>query len=434
MKKVNLSRYWIFTPLLFSLVFPLAMDYASFRYAKNLNLVELYYSVPYQDLSFRTKNDTIAADVRIDYSIHSFLSPDSVTDSAYRHLTLPSFKRVQERDLTMVDQVVFYARPGKYWFNFTVSSPDSAKPKKLGFRSDTLTISDFSDSLSLSDIELAVQIARDTFEGRFNKSGLRIMPNPSGQFGSAYELINVYFEIYNIMPDSQLFEATYAILDSNQMPVKTFPPEKRRKEGSSLSLTFALSAQGLKPGSYFLTIRFKDLSTNKEITKNKRFSVVSPLAAGSTQPTYQPVNPEERRYYEAINLIATEKEMKQFKPLTGAAREKFLVNFWAKRDFTEFMVRAQYADLHFGFGDKEGSETDRGRIYLKYGPPDDIEDLPMTESANPQQRWRYYKKNWVFIFVDFNGNGYLQFIYSNTGKERNYPDWQKYVNTDEFGE
>jgi GWxTD domain-containing protein len=427
-------RYWIFALLLFSLAFPLAMDYASFRYAKNLNLVELYYSVPYQDLVFHTEHDTISAEVRIDYAIHSFLSPDSVTDSAYRHLTLPSFKRVQERDLTMIDQVVFYARPGKYWLNFTVSSPDSANPKKLGFRSDTLVISDFSDSLSLSDIELAIQIARDTFEGRFNKSGLRIMPNPSGQFGSAYELINVYFEVYNMVPDSQLFEATYAILDSNQMPVKTFPPEKRRKEGSSLSLTFALSAKGLKPGPYFLAIRFKDLSIGKEITKNKGFSVVNPVAIGPTQATYQPANPEERHYYEAIDLIATEKEMKQFKPLTGPARDKFLMNFWAKRDFAEFMIRAQYADLHFGFGSKEGSETDRGRIYIKYGPPDDIEDLPMTESSNPQQRWRYNKKGWVFVFVDINGNGYLQFIYSNTGKERNYPNWEKYVNPEEFGE
>jgi GWxTD domain-containing protein len=433
MGKVNMSRYWIFSLLLFSLAFPLALDYASFRYAKNLNLVELYYSVPYQDLVFRTENDTISAEVRIDYAIHSFMTSDSVTDSAYRHLTLPSFKRVQERDLTMIDQVVFYARPGKYWFNFTVSSPDSANPKKIGFRSDTLMINDFSDSLSLSDIELAIQIARDTFEGRFNKSGLRIMPNPSGQFGSAYELINVYFEVYNMLPDSQYFEATYAILDSNQMPVKTFPPEKRKKEGSSLSLTFALSAKGLKPGTYFLAIRLKDFSNGKEVTKDKRFLIVSPTVI-SQVASYQPTNPEERHYYEAINLIATEKEMKQFKPLTGAGREKFLADFWAKRDFTEFMVRAQYSDLHFGFGSKEGSETDRGRIYIKYGPPDDIEDLPMTENSKPQQRWRYYKKGWVFVFVDINGNGYLQFIYSNTGKERNNPDWERYVNEEEFKE
>jgi len=434
MKNFNFSRCLIFVLLLFSLTFPLAMDYASFRYAKNLNLVELYYSVPYQDLVFQTGHDTIFADVRIDYSIHSFMSPDSALDSAYRHIMLPSFRKAQERDLTLIDQVIFYARPGKYWLNFTVSNPNPPKPIKNGFRSDTLEIKDFSDSLSISDIELAVKIARDTTEGRFNKSGLRIMPNPNGQFGLAYDLINVYLEVYNMVPDSFPFEATYAILDSSQVPVNTFPPEKRKKDGSSISLTFALSAKGLKPGSYFLLVRFKDSSTGKEITKSKRFSIASPVAIGQKISTYLPVNSEERRYYEAINLLATEKEMKQFKRLTGEAREKFLENFWAKRDFSEFLARVQYADLHFGFGNKEGHETDRGLIYLKYGPPDDIEDLPMTENANPQQRWRYFKKGWFFVFVDINGNGNLQFIYSNTRAERNHPDWEKYVNPEEFRE
>lgn len=65
MRKVNMIGYWIFALVLLSLAFPLAMDYASFRYAKNLNLVELYYSVPYQDLVFHTERDTISADVEL---------------------------------------------------------------------------------------------------------------------------------------------------------------------------------------------------------------------------------------------------------------------------------------------------------------------------------------------------------------------------------
>jgi GWxTD domain-containing protein len=431
----SVNRCFIpFVLMIFTSGFPLALDYVSFRFSKNLNLVELYYSVPYQDLIYRTEHDSIIADVRIDYSIHSFFSPDSIVDSAYRRLSLFSFKQAQQRDLTMVDQVVFYARPGKYWLNFTVSSPNPEKPAKIGFLSDTFEINDFSDSLGLSDIEMAAQISLDTTEGKFNKSGLLIMPNPSGQFGLAYDQINVYLELYNMMPDSFPFEITYAVLDSNRMPIKTFTPEKRKKDGSSVSLTFALSAKGLKPGSYFLFVRLRDLSIGKEVTKYKRFFIASPAVISQKSVIYRPISAEERRYYEAIQFLATEREIRQFKKLSVEGKEKFLETFWAKHDFPEFLSRIQYTDLHFGFGRKEGHETDRGRIYIKYGPPDEIEDLPMTEYSNPQQRWRYYNKGLIFVFVDINGNGNLQFIYSNTREERNHPDWEKYINTEEIHE
>jgi len=437
MIKLNFKKiYWVFGLLLLiaQSIFCLSVDYASFRYAKNLNLVEFYYSIPYQNLIYRTEHDTIIAEVRVDYSIHSFFSPDSVIDSALRRLTIPSFKQAQQRDLTMIDQIVFYARPGKYWVNFTASNPNPEKPAKIGFYSDTIIISDFSDSLSLSDIELAVQVTKDTTEGRFIKGGLLIMPNPSRQFGLAYDRINVYLEIYNMVPDTLPYEISYAILDSSRMPVKIFPAEKRKKEGSSVSLTLALGVTGIKPGSYSLLIRLRDLSAGKEASKSKNFTIARPSPIGQKPGVYRPVRAEERRYYEMVEVLGTEKEIRQFKKLSPEGREKFLEQFWTKHDFPEFLSRIQYTDLHFSLGRKEGHETDRGRIYIKYGPPDEIEDLPMIENTKPQQKWRYYKKGLTFLFVDIYSNGNLIFIYSNSREEKNHPDWEKYVNPEEIRE
>lgn len=436
---IKLKIFCITLPiLLISMAgFALSGDYASFRFSKNLNLVEFYYSVPYQDLIYRTEHDTIYAEVRIDYSIHSFFSPDSVVDSAFRRLTLPSFRDAQKRDLTLIDQIIFYARPGKYWLNFVASSPIPGKPAKIGFYSDTLEISDFSDSLCLSDIELAAKIVRDETDGKFNKGGLMVMPNPSRQFGLAYDRINVYLEVYNMVPDTFPFEITYAVLDSIRMPVKTFPPEKRRKSGASVSLTFAIDTNDTKsllPGSYFLFIRLRDLSTWKEVTKYEPFLIASPPEAKPTPTVYRTMNPDERRYYEMIQFLATENELQQFKRLSGDGRERFLQRFWAEHDFNEYLMRIKYVDSRFGFGGAEGHETDRGKIYLKYGPPNEIEDLPIIENSKPQQKWRYYKKGLTFLFVDLKGNGDLQFIYSNSREERNHPDWERYVNPEEIRE
>lgn len=436
---IKLKIVCILLPILLIFIssFALSVDYASFRFSKNLNLVEFYYSLPYQDLIYRTENDTIYAEVRIDYSIRSFFSPDSVVDSAFRRLTLPSFRDAEKRDLTLIDQIIFYARPGKYWLNFTASSPIPERPAKIGYFSDTLEISDFSDSLCMSDIELATKIVRDETDGKFNKGGLMVMPNPSRQFGLAYNRINVYLEIYNMVPDTFPFEITYAVLDSNRMPIKTFPPEKRKKSGPSVSLTFAIDTtdtKSLTPGSYFLFIRLRDLSTWKEVTKYKLFLIASPPEAKPVPVVYRTMNPDERRYYEMIQFLATKNELQQFKRLSGDGRERFLQRFWAERDFNEFLMRIKYVDSRFGFGGREGYETDRGKIYLKYGPPNEIEDLPIIENSKPQQKWRYYKKGLTFLFVDLRGNGDLEFIYSNSRDERNHPDWEKYVNPEEIRE
>uniref|UniRef100_A0A7C6EB79 GWxTD domain-containing protein n=1 Tax=candidate division WOR-3 bacterium TaxID=2052148 RepID=A0A7C6EB79_UNCW3 len=424
--------------LLYQFIYPLAFDYASFRYAKNLNLVEIYYSMPYRDLNFTTINDTVVTLVRVDYSIHSSFSADSVIDSTFRRFALTSFKEAEERDLTMVDQRNFYARPGRYWLNFTIScladTSPLAKAKRVGFYSDTLTINDYSDSLNLSDIELAAQITTDTnppLGDKFNKGGLMVIPNPSKQFGLAYPLINVYLEAYNMVPDTQSFEVTYAILDSNRTPIKTFKAEKRKKEGSSVSLTFAVSAKELPPGVYFLLVNLRDLTTDKKVGRYKQFFIAQPK---SVKGKYHPIATEERVYYEMIHLLATEKEVRHFKKLSGIAREKFLEQFWTKHNFDEFKARVKYADLHFSLGQKLGHETDRGRIYIKYGTPDEIEDLPMTDYSQSQQKWRYYKKGLLFIFIDLYGNGNLQLIYSNSPEERNHPDWEKYVNPEEVRE
>ena len=422
----------LFLALIFVPALPFDVDYASFRYGKDINLVELYYSIPYRELSYRVENDTIFAELRVDYSIHSFTSLDSVSDSAFRRVILPSFKLAQERDLTMVDNVIFFARPGTYLLNLNLNSVTPGGKIRIGSYSDTLKIKDFSDAPSLSDIELATLIASDTGEGKFNKCGLLVMPNPSGQFGLAYDQINVYLEIYNLVPDSSFYELAYGILDQNRVPVKTFTPEKSRKFYANIPMTFALSAKGFRPDTYFVSVRLKDLSTGNEATGYKRLNIASPAVVSQKATGEKPVSEEERHYYESIQFLATETEMRQFRKLAKEGKEKFLERFWAKHDFSEFLSRIKTADLKFGFGGKKGPETDRGRIYIKYGPPDEIEDLPMTEQSNPQQRWRYYKKGLKFIFIDINGDGYLQFIYSNSREERNHPNWEKYIDIEEI--
>jgi len=120
---------------------------------------------------------------------------------------------------------------------------------------------------------------------------------------------------------------------------------------------------------------------------------------------------------EDVAYIITDAERAEFSKLTtDEEREKFIEQFWLRRDPTpgtvenefkeEHYRRIAYANQHFS-ADVPGWKTDRGRIYITYGPPDEIEDHSSggDTSAVPSQMWRYryiegIGNNVVIEFVD----------------------------------
>jgi GWxTD domain-containing protein len=131
---------------------------------------------------------------------------------------------------------------------------------------------------------------------------------------------------------------------------------------------------------------------------------------------------------EDVAYIITDEERAAFKKLqTDEEREQFIEQFWLRRDPTpdtvenefkeEHYRRIAYANEHFASG-IPGWKSDRGRVYIEYGPPDEIEDhssggfyeRPPEEgggetSTYPFQQWRYryiegIGTNIILEFVD----------------------------------
>jgi len=115
---------------------------------------------------------------------------------------------------------------------------------------------------------------------------------------------------------------------------------------------------------------------------------------------------------EDVTYIITEEERKAFKQLnTDDEREQFVEQFWLRRDPTpdtvenefkeEHYRRIAYANEHFASG-APGWKLDRGRIYITFGPPDEIDSHPSggtyerpaaegggETSTYPFEDWRY---------------------------------------------
>ncbi len=133
-----------------------------------------------------------------------------------------------------------------------------------------------------------------------------------------------------------------------------------------------------------------------------------------------------------VEPIITADELNAWKKLrTNEEREQFIGEFWRRRDpdpdteeneYREaYYERVAYVNEHFASG-IPGYKTDRGRIYLKYGKPDEVESHPAggayerepdegggSTSTYPFERWFYRnipgRSGALIEFVDPTGTG-----------------------------
>jgi GWxTD domain-containing protein len=118
---------------------------------------------------------------------------------------------------------------------------------------------------------------------------------------------------------------------------------------------------------------------------------------------------------EDVVYIITAQEKQAFLMLkSNAEREQFIEQFWMRRDTnpatteneyrTEYYSRIAYANENFVFGTTPGWRTDRGRIYIIYGKPDEV------KKSSSGETWVYNilperGSNVRVEFVDQSGTG-----------------------------
>lgn len=126
---------------------------------------------------------------------------------------------------------------------------------------------------------------------------------------------------------------------------------------------------------------------------------------------------------QSLIFILNPEELKGWKDLSESQREEVLENFWKKRDpdpttsknelEEEFYRRVMFAHYNFSLwqGKLHGWQTDRGRIYIIYGPPSEIE-RPATQGGTSGniEIWFYDSIQKRFVFEDKYGNGEYRLI------------------------
>jgi GWxTD domain-containing protein len=127
-----------------------------------------------------------------------------------------------------------------------------------------------------------------------------------------------------------------------------------------------------------------------------------------------PRGQEFQRILEPLAYVASSEEIEYLKKLPPDRQQAGWDEFWKRRDPTpdtprnealvEFIRRLHYAEHHFqGYG--PGWRSDMGRIYIRHGTPDQIENHAATTEMPQLEIWFYNNPYRRYVFGDREGFG-----------------------------
>jgi GWxTD domain-containing protein len=356
-------------------------------------------------------------------------------------------------DYKLFNKLALKLRPGMYTARLTVIDVSSKRSKELYFGMFEVR-KPVKDRINFSSPVLAysIRFVGDTGQAgndRMNQNGFRVLNNPLGLYGTSDSTAYLYAELYGLTTTAgsgKSIRIAIALLDSSDTPVRDFGFKTQNKPGRSTVIAQALDLSQIGAGRYSLRLIALDSSVNQADTSRVSLTIIAPLGAPSQTPgtadIWDSLSLEEK--YNATYWFLTPSQREVLSRLTETGKASFLAQFWKENDLrnadhpinnrSETVQRYRYAIARYSKDLKKsnGWNTDRGRIYIIYGPPDDHKDVPAPRIGNPFAIWYYhtYKEGKLFVFEDRLGDNDYRLVHSNVNGEPYDKDWETRLKED----
>lgn len=192
-------------------------------------------------------------------------------------------------------------------------------------------------------------------------------------------------------------------------------------EGTNWARTAAFDLSRIPPGQYRAVVNATKASTEERVTASATFDVI--WSAYSWNKNLDDLLNE-------LATVASSDDQSRLKKMSSGERESFLADFWKRLDptpdtprneaFEEHYRRIRMADRVFG-GRTRGILTDRGRIYLRYGQPDEISSGFATDEFigsflwNPKNEFDFSEEGRARGGYNYKDKAYEIWEYDNRG-------------------
>jgi GWxTD domain-containing protein len=360
------------------------VDFAGYRGEQGVTDQEVYLSITNDQLGFSEGEGILEGELTLHIVVRD-----------------PDGKRVGERETKLVPQaadetdardrgILQVIReqvdlpPGRYHVEIELTDEKTLREGLLnrmrgvnqrGIAEGWIEVRDFSGAeVRLSDLAL-VRSSRPTAEGSFGRHGVDFDPNPSRLYGLALPVARCYVEVYGEEP----FEPGTSFLVRTRMLDRSgdLVQEKRTRATPNASSFIVTDELPLPPrqvvaGRYSLEVEVFREGGRQSASARRDFDVIWSVASWGQDP--------EALFQEMVFLMK-DSEYKKLEELSPGAREIYLAEFWRSMDpdpetpvneaLVTFRQRVSFADREFESTLQRGLLTDRGRVYVRYGPPDE---------------------------------------------------------------
>jgi GWxTD domain-containing protein len=351
---------------------------------------------------------------------------------------------------------------GRYQVEMILKDFNSASGA-LTIRSD-VTINFREKLLSSSRIQPLEKFSKAVATGPLTKSGFDVVPYNSDFFPQQVSSLGFYWEVYH---SSEAVGAGEPVVlewflenAADSMRLSSYGGSGKQAASSVNVLLARADLNALGNGQYALVTQLKDrrnLILQQEkyyfTRHNNRVDIASLQALSVKEREHAFVgncnNADTlRMFVECLWPIADnvdkEKIVTESVKKDRESMKSYLVDFWQRRAadtgnpvkmWGNYYRQVQQAMVMFRCGKQNGYYTDRGRVFLQYGPPNARTEQINEPNTFPYEIWQYYRttdatnghfySNRKFVFVNKNlGDNCHTLVHSDTPGEVINPRWQ----------
>lgn len=374
------------------------------------------------------------------------LPVDSV--STYFSVSVADLEQAALPGIRLFNKLMLFAEPGVYSARLTVIDVVS-KSTGTVFLDRVIVNPSSSDRIKIGGPQLAYRVTSVSGDQGANmrlvKNGFLVVPNPVGVYSAKDTVMEAYGEVYNLdagdSPDGE-FTLSFDVLDKEDSLYRSLGMITRDKPGPTAAFAQSIDIKSWPPGAYRLRIVATDRNAGTADTSISRFAIVSPQeVAAATRQSETPADPYDRltlkEKIELVTWILEPQQLATLQRLSDEGKENYLRQYWSEHDSNpqtpvneeraELIQRYRYANDNFSLSEEEndGWQTALGRVFIKYGRPDEVDDRQAPRVGDRYQVWYYraVKEGKVFVFIDERGNDDYRLVHSNVYGEVYDSDW-----------
>jgi len=405
------------------------------------NYIEVYVQFSGTSVRYLGVENGLQGEVALKYEITK--NDEVIQADAYR-LSSPVMLDSIVEDFYDVKR--FALTPGSYTMKMELLDLNSQSDAiKATF---PIKIEEFSDGITISDIQVAETIFRGGEESVFSKSGLTIIPRLATFYPTELSVIPVYFELYNTnQTEEDYCGLKQMITNEKGEEMAAFTVFTRHETSEILPIVKKVDIATLPSGKYNLSYTLLSKSLTELSTQTYEFERSNDAEIFVTSetiildPKFQSSIADDSVYFYLASLIPISRtaEVKNIiSTLKSKDKEKMrkhLQAFWLQTApqntydaWIKYKLQVQLVERLYSNNFQVGYETDRGRVYLQYGAPTTIVDKENSPTEYPYEIWQYNKigsfsnKRFVFYNPDLVNNTYT-LLHSDMLGELKNPGW-----------